>query len=96
MTFFIFRETFMTHLLLWSNAYAQLIRNGKGQVIDLYPFSNIEQQSLEFVKYTLGPWIIRQEQSLNRALLTDSEKVAYFINFNVDGDYHWNGDGYLD
>ena len=37
MTSFIFRETLMTHLLLWGNAYAQIIRNGKGEVIALYP-----------------------------------------------------------
>jgi len=27
----------MTHLLLWGNAYAQIIRNGKGEVLGLYP-----------------------------------------------------------
>ena len=37
MSSFIFRETLMTHLLLWGNAYAQIIRNGKGEVIALYP-----------------------------------------------------------
>ena len=37
-------------------------------------FSNIEQQSLEFVKYTLEPWIVRWEQSINRALLSETEK----------------------
>ena len=37
MTSFVFRETLMTHLLLWGNAYAQVIRNGKGEVIALYP-----------------------------------------------------------
>ena len=37
MTSFVFRETMMTHLLLYGNAYAQIIRNGKGQVIGLYP-----------------------------------------------------------
>ena len=37
MTSFVFRETMMTHLLLWGNAYAQIIRNGKGQVVALYP-----------------------------------------------------------
>ena len=37
MTSFVFRETLMTHLLLWGNAYAQIIRNGKGEVIGLYP-----------------------------------------------------------
>ena len=37
MTSFIFRETLMTHLLLWGNAYAQIIRNGKGEILALYP-----------------------------------------------------------
>lgn len=37
MTSFVFRETMMTHLLLWGNAYAQIIRNGKGEVLGLYP-----------------------------------------------------------
>ena len=35
MTSFVFRETLMTHLLLWGNAYAQIIRNGRGDVIGL-------------------------------------------------------------
>lgn len=48
-------------------------------------FSNIEQQSLEFVKYTLEPWLVRWEQSMMRSLLTPSEKQDYFIKFNVDG-----------
>ena len=37
MSSFVFRETLMTHLLLWGNAYAQILRNGKGDVIALYP-----------------------------------------------------------
>ena len=37
MSSFIFRETLMTHLLLWGNAHAQIIRNGKGEVIAPYP-----------------------------------------------------------
>ena len=37
MTSFAFRETLMTHLLLWGNAFAQVIRNGKGEMVALYP-----------------------------------------------------------
>lgn len=33
MTSFMFRETLITHLLLWGNAYAQIIRNGKVEVV---------------------------------------------------------------
>ena len=37
MTSYIFRETLMTHLLLFGNAYAQILRNGRGDVLGLYP-----------------------------------------------------------
>ena len=61
-------------------------------------FSNIEQQSLEFVKYTLEPWIIRWEQSISRFLLSIEEKRKYFVKFNVDGllrgDYQSRMNGY--
>lgn len=61
-------------------------------------FSNIEQQSLEFVKYTLDPWVSRWEQSMKRALFSDAEKKDYFIKFNVDGllrgDYESRMNGY--
>lgn len=211
MTSFVFRETLMTHLLLWGNAYAQIIRNGKGEVIALYPLmpsrmavdrdehgqlyysyqmSNDDAPTmktgtvvlkprdvlhipglgfdglvgyspiamaknsigmsiaceeygakffangatpgglLEFpgtvknpdaireswnkgfsgsnshkvaileegMKYTLEPWIVRWEQSLNRSLLSESEKTTYFVKFNVDGllrgDYQSRMNGY--
>jgi HK97 family phage portal protein len=48
-------------------------------------FSNIEQQSLEFVKYTLDPWVVRWEQSLNKSLLANRKQGKYFVKFNVDG-----------
>ena len=61
-------------------------------------FSNIEQQSLEFVKYTLDPWVSRWEQNMARSLLTAEEKQNYFIKFNVDGllrgDYQSRMNGY--
>ena len=61
-------------------------------------FSNIEQQSLEFVKYTLDPWVSRWEQSIKRTLLSPDEKMSYFAKFNVDGllrgDYQSRMSGY--
>jgi len=53
--------------------------------LDHATFSNIEHLSLEFVKYTLDPWLVRWEQGLQKALLSDSEKGRYFIKFNVEG-----------
>lgn len=37
MTSFSFRETLMTHLLLWGNAYAQIVRDGRNNIVGLYP-----------------------------------------------------------
>ena len=61
-------------------------------------FSNIEQQSLEFVKYTLDPWVVRWEQALQKVLLSEEEKNRYFFKFNVEGllrgDYASRMNGY--
>ena len=48
-------------------------------------FSNIEHQSLEFVKYTLGPWMARWEQAMDRRLLNEIEKKDHYIQFNAEG-----------
>ena len=69
------------------NEIARIFRVPPHMVGDLEKssFSNIEQQSLEFVKYTLEPWLIRWEQSIQRSLLSTDEKPLYFVKFNVDG-----------
>jgi len=82
------------------NEIARLYRIPPHMVGDLdkSSFSNIEQQSLEFVKYTLDPWVIRWEQSLQKALLLPQEKKEYFVKLNVDGllrgDYQSRMTGY--
>lgn len=82
------------------NEIARLYRIPPHMVGDLEKssFSNIEQQSLEFVKYTLDPWVVRIEQALQKALLLPDEKSKVFIKFNVDGllrgDYQSRMSGY--
>ena len=82
------------------NEIARIFRVPPHMVGDLEKssFSNIEQQSLEFVKYTLDPWVIRWEQSLMRALLAADEKATYFVKFNLEGllrgDYQSRMNGY--
>ena len=82
------------------NEIARIFRVPPHMVGDLEKssFSNIEQQSLEFVKYTLDPWVIRWEQSIHRALLTKDEKNTMFVKINVDGllrgDYASRMNGY--
>ena len=82
------------------NEIARIFRVPPHMVGDLEKssFSNIEQQSLEFVKYTLDPWVIRWEQALYRTLLSEEEKKSYFFKFNVEGllrgDYQSRMQGY--
>jgi HK97 family phage portal protein len=83
-----------------SNEIASIYRVPPHMIGDLEKssFSNIEQMSLDFVKYTLNPWIIRWEQSLKQALVLPSEKSKLHIKFNLDGllrgDYSARMNGY--
>ena len=82
------------------NEIARIFRIPPHMIGDLEKssFSNIEQQSLEFVMYTLDPWVIRWEQAISRALFSGGEKRQYFVKFNVDGllrgDYQSRMNGY--
>lgn len=82
------------------NEIARIFRIPPHMIGDLEKssFSNIEQQSLEFVKYTLDPWVSRWEQSMSRLLLNNDEKKKFFIKFNLDGllrgDYQSRMNGY--
>ncbi len=82
------------------NEIARIFRVPPHMVGDLEKssFSNIEQQSLEFVKYTLDPWVSRWEQAMYRSLLTEEEKKELIFKFNVEGllrgDYASRMNGY--
>lgn len=61
-------------------------------------FSNIEQQSLNFVIYSLRPYLVRIEKAIKAQLLTPKERRYYFAKFNVDallrGDYKSRMEGH--
>jgi len=46
--------------------------------------NNIEQQSLEFVIYTMLPWFSRWEQEISRSILLERERREYFAEFLID------------
>lgn len=48
-------------------------------------FSNIEHQSLEFVTYTLTPWLKRIEEAIWRDLISEKDKKKYYAEFLVNG-----------
>ena len=61
-------------------------------------FSNIEHQSIDFAVHTIRPWLVRIEQSMNRALFSEQEKERFYVQFNIDGlmrgDYKSRMEGY--
>ena len=53
--------------------------------LDRATFSNIEHQDLQFLKYTLVPWLTRWEQRANLSLLSEDEREqGYYFKFNFD------------
>ncbi|MBP0725543.1 phage portal protein [Bacillus sp. RG28] len=46
--------------------------------------NNIEHQSIDFVKHTIRPWVVKIEQAINMKMLTPRDKKKYYSEFNVD------------
>lgn len=46
--------------------------------------ANIEQQAIEFIVYSLKPWLVRWEQALNRKLLDKSERRTMYYEFLLE------------
>lgn len=47
--------------------------------------ANIEQQAMEFVTYSMAPWLVRWQQALNRKLLTEEERAdGMYFEFLLD------------
>lgn len=53
-------------------------------ILDRATFSNIEQQSIEFVVDTMLPWLVRWEQAVKRDLMVSRER-GIFTEHNVSG-----------
>ncbi|MCK2042557.1 phage portal protein [Chromohalobacter sp. TMW 2.2308] len=55
------------------------------QQLDKATFNNIEHQGLQYVIYTLLPWVKRIEAAMMRDLLLPEERKQLYIEFNVGG-----------
>jgi len=53
--------------------------------LDRATFSNIEHMGLEFVTYSLMPWLVNIEQSINTHLLLERERGIYYAKHTVAG-----------
>ena len=55
-----------------------------GDLQDSAVRANIEQQAIEFIVYSMSPWIIRWQQTLNRKLLSREERKSMYFEFLLD------------
>ncbi|MBU3845550.1 MAG: phage portal protein [Candidatus Acinetobacter avistercoris] len=60
----------------WMIGYA-----GKGQT---KWGSGMEQEMIGFLQFTLRPWLVLIEQSMNKTLLTPAERTKYYVEFNIE------------
>ncbi|AGL03648.1 phage portal protein, HK97 family [Desulfoscipio gibsoniae DSM 7213] len=81
MTSFVFRETLMGHLLLWGNAYAQIIRDGRSRVIGLYP---LLPDRMEVSRTEKGELYYRYQKE-GREYLLRREEVLHIPGLSFDG-----------
>jgi HK97 family phage portal protein len=97
----ILEEAMKFHEVGLSNEDAQLLESRKysrTEIASMYrvpphmlgdleraTFSNIEQQSIEFVVHCMLPIVTNWEQRCNQSLLSESEQGEFFFRFNVAG-----------
>jgi HK97 family phage portal protein len=73
------RKFQLEEIARWFNLPPHLIRH-----LDRATFSNIEHQGQEYVKYTLGIWMCKWEQELNRKFLRPEQRSRFFYEFDAD------------
>ena len=88
MTSFVFRETLMSHLLLWGNAYSQIVRDGRGRVMALYPLLKVFM--LLFWPFTelflLWKKLLKKVFRIkNEAVITEDELLTYVETAESEG-----------
>lgn len=47
--------------------------------------TGLEQQMIAFVTFNLNPWITRIQQSINKQLLSSTERCKYYAEFSLEG-----------
>lgn len=70
----------ITEIARWTNIPPHFLKD-----LSRATYSNIEQQSLEFVIHTIRPWAERWEQRLDVALLEPEERSDLFFKFSLEG-----------
>lgn len=82
MTSFTLREVMLSHLLLWGNAYCQIIRTGRNQISALYP---LLPDQMEVDRGSDGQLTYTYTTSEGRTVRLDPQEVLHIPGLGFDG-----------
>lgn len=82
MNSFIMREVMMNHLLLWGNSYSQIVRNGKGEVIELYP---LLPEKMMVERGADGKIYYRYTSDTQGTVIFRKDEVLHIVGLGFDG-----------
>jgi len=89
MTSFSFREAMMTHLLLWGNAYAQIVRDGKNGVLGLYPLLpenvDIDRDDAGNLYYIYRAYTNEVPGETNKEIIFRREEILHIPGLGFNG-----------
>ena len=76
-----FRETLIGHILLWGNGYAEKVRNGYGEIIELWPITPHRVTPI----MEGGKLVYRIRFDRNESLTLPREKILHIPGLGYDG-----------
>lgn len=82
MTSFIWRETMLTHLLLYGNSYCQIIRSGRNHIVGLYP---LLPDKMEVDRDSSGRLLYTYTTAEGNPVYLSSENVLHIPGLGFDG-----------
>lgn len=82
MTSFVWRETLLSHLLLWGNAYCQILRTGRNGIVGLYP---LLPDHMEVDRDSKGNLTYTYTTSEGRVARLDPVEVLHIPGLGFDG-----------
>ena len=82
MTSFIWRETMLSHLLLWGNSYCQILRTGRNGIVGLYP---LLPDHMEVDRDSRGKLTYTYTTSEGRMVRLDPTDVLHIPGLGFDG-----------
>ena len=82
MTSFVWRETMLSHLLLWGNAYCQIIRTGRNKIDSIYP---LIPDQMEVDRDSRGSLTYTYTTSEGKTYTLKPEDVLHIPGLGFDG-----------